>query len=189
MAKITFTLNPADLARIIQKGTRIEKNLVLKQGEVYKYVFTVADGYNKAVLSGIGKTSTGVLSLREFLGEVKRTYWKPLHPDTLQYKASKGWTLQIWKASGAVEDAVRISVSKESTGIDLFSGIDGNKFPDAFKHAILAEYGGKATEPPYGNVDDRALFTLLNILIKNNADVILKGISEAIQREINKHWR
>ena len=187
MANITLKLNASDLAKIYEKTALLEKNLLKKDGEVYKYVLTIGDGYTEAVISGMGTTVTGVATLKSFLGEAKSVKWKPNTKATIGKKVEMGWTLEVWKASGETEEATRDSfkITSSGTKIDMFAGIDGTRFAEAFNHAYRTEFGVAASEGQT-KFNGRALFTLLNVLLSEKSEVIRKGFYKAVEKEIKK---
>lgn len=187
MAKITLKLNKNDLAKILRNGKALEKELISETGAIYSYLFTIGDGYKEAVLSGIGKTTSGVLTLKSFLGTPQSVNWKRNANATIKHKLENNWSLEIWKASGEVENAVKVVEIKGSTTKEIFAGIDPATDPEAYEHAIRTEFG--AVSAPGGiPYKGRALFTLLNTVFASSTSKIVAEIERKLAEAIDKHW-
>lgn len=183
MAKVTCKLNKSDLSRILNRANAIERALTSSDGPVYSYVLTVSNGYVQAVLSGMGTTSTGVLTLKNFLGEAKSVSWEPLSEVTKRRKIANNWKLEIWMATGETAKAVKVVEEKGNAGFTIRAGIDsGSK---EYEKAVQAEFGGFSNpgDKPYNG---RALFTLLNIVFKENVAKVEAGLMVAVRKAIKQ---
>lgn len=186
MAKLTLKLNKSNLANIEKKLNALEKELTAEGGIVFKYMLTVANGYREAVVSGMGKTEVGTLTLKSFLGTSQQVSWKPLAPVTTKKKAREGWKLEIWMATGQTADAVKVFSKSDMRSITVAAGIDPGSFE--YEKAIQAEFGG-ISSPGGKEYEGRALFTLLNIVFKSNSEKIKKAILRAVKEAIqNVGW-
>lgn len=185
MAKLTLKLNSSDLARIKSKSATLEKILVQKEGPVFTYVMTIANGYTEAVVSGMGRTIDGMLTLKTFLNSAVSVKWKPNAPSTRKLKDSMGWSLEVWKASGATEKSVKVYSSSSSKSLEVFSGIDKADYPAEYDKALRTEFGG-ISHPGEKPFSGRALFTLLNVIFAQNSKAIMSEIHKAINESIEK---
>jgi hypothetical protein len=192
MAKLAIKLVKKDLAALLRKGERLEKELTNPKGTVYKFLLTIANGYKEAVISGMGQTDTGILTLKSFLDTPVSVNWKPLSPSTLKLKAKAGWSLKIWKATGETENAVCVIDMPFGPFVDIFAGIDGTLFPEAYAKALRTEFGmdiAAMSDPGEKPLAKRALFTLLNAVLAEKADKVYEGVNKAIAEAIAKVWR
>lgn len=187
MAKITLKLNKKDLDRILKKGQALEKDILSDSGAIYTYMLSIGNGYREAVLSGIGKTSTGVLTLKSFLGEPKSVKWRRNANSTIDLKKKNSWSLMIWKATGATEKAVKVIEIKGSSSKEVFAGIDPSKDPEAYEHAIRTEFAA-ISDPGQKPYEGRALFTLLSAVFAGSTAKIMAEIEDRLAKSIEKHW-
>jgi len=187
MAKITLKLNSKDLEKLYKNAAKIEAELTSTEGPIYSYMLTIGNEYKEAVLSGIGKTFDGVLTLKSFLGEPQTVNWKKNAKATLALKKKNYWSLTIWKASGAVERAVKVAEIKSTNSKEIFSGLDKADDPEAYSHAINTEFGAVSV-PGDREYKGRALFTLLNAVFSSSTPKIVANIEKQLKEIINKHW-
>lgn len=190
MAKITLKLNSKQLDNIKKKLNKLENELTSEDGPVFKYMLTIGNGYSEAVLSGMGKTTTGILTLKSFLGSTQSVNWKPLSPITRGRKAKNGWRLEIWMATGDTARAVKVFSKSERNSISVSAGIPSGSAE--YEKALRVEFAsdeGYVSIPGGRRYDGRALFTLLNTVFASNSKVIGKAIMKAVREAIVKiNW-
>jgi len=186
----------SDMDRITQKIKKLESNVM----DIKKLYFVI-EHYARAYRHGVVKAIGTVAASTDMEGG-SRTYpvisfmdlsaspvggWAPLSPQAVNSKIKRGGRVTFWYQTGAVFDAVSGAalVGSYSTNrtATVFAGIDRARDAEAYKHAILTEFGG--VNEKNKRVPARALFTIANELFKTKRNEIEKAVMTAVLEGVN----
>ena len=186
----------SDLDRITQKIKKLESN-VMDTKKLYYVIEHYAKAYRNGVIKAIGTveattdmegggTAYPVITFED-LSASPPGGWAPLSPRTINKKIKEGGRVTFWYQTGEVFGAVGHSVQVGSYYSDrvakVFAGIDKASDPEAYRHALMTEFGGVNED---GNrVPARALFTIANELFKSKREEIEKAVKAAILDGVN----
>lgn len=170
-----------DLNRIVKKLGTVQKTLTGNDSILVKFVIReVLDDYRQAIVSAMGVVSSdgGTVTPESFMGLSRSITWEPLAQVTVDKKMTKGWHTEIWAATGAAKDAVKIHSTHTANTHKLFVGLQPSDGA-AYKHAWKTEVGEVST----GRGTPRALFTVMNDLFRYNTPIIVEKLQQLIVRE------
>lgn len=179
----------ADVKRLKEKIDILKKNCsTAKNSPVAEFVVTLADQYGRAIQSVMGVVSGedgGSATSTPFFGTPFSVGWLSLSERTLKKKHKDGLTLEIWKATGKTQKAVKSSTYHVPyKQVRVFAGIDKGTDEDAWLKAMNNEYGlysGKdGVEAGFIPGPKRALFTLANEAFRSQQANIIKEIRRLI---------
>lgn len=183
--------NSADVKRITGKINKLKANCNTAKGSpIAQFVITLADQYGKAIQSvmGVVDETGGSATSSSFLGTNFQVGWIGLSERTIKLKRANGLTLEIWKATGQTQKAVKTKTFNiPYRELSVFSGIDRSTDEEAYTRAMNNEYGWY-TDPKTGAAVDgnkRALFTLANEAFKSQSGTILAEIRKIVMGGVN----
>lgn len=180
---ISVSLNTSQKDRIISKLQQLARNASTAKGSrLTQVVLTLADQYGDAIRSVMGVVdgvTGGSASSTPFMGSSFSVAWEGLSERTINHKQQAGLTMEIWKATGETQKAVK---TKEFhvpyREVQAFVGIDRRTDESAWLKAMNNEYGWYDDGSVDGN--SRALFTLANEMFKERRYEILAEVRRTL---------
>lgn len=181
-----ISLNAASLSRITGKIATLQANLAATD-KIYYTIEHYAKAYRNGVIKVMGTVQAadmeggpvGAYPTISFLDLSDSTEWAPLSHRAIDSKIKNGnGRITFWYETGdafhAVGHSVQVGSYHSDRVVQVFAGIDKSTDPEAYEHAIRAEFGAD------GQFARRALFTIANELFKQKQDEIINAVKQVV---------
>lgn len=190
-----------DLDRIKQKIKKLESNVVDTK-KLYYVIEHYAKAYRNSVVKVMGTVEASTTDLEgggfygargypvitfEGLSASPAGGWEPLSQQSIKSKQRRGSRVTFWyhtgETFGAVGHSVQVGSYYSSKIAKVFAGVDKAVDAEAYKHALMTEFGGVNEEGK--RVPARALFTIANELFKSKRQEIEQAVKATIFEGVN----